>query len=146
MPRHSIVSLRLITKEKTDGSFACDLASRFALYSLSDFGGSQRMKRAIAGVMHSNTSSASAILNGLSCSLADRIKTCMLALPNILVSGRGRSVENIFSPAWQSIHLRPAILHSLKSIPLDAFARWWLLEDDPETSFGNLSFENRRRF
>jgi hypothetical protein len=37
-------------------------------------------------------------------------------------------------------------LHSLKSIPLDAFARWWLLEDDLETCFGNLSFENRRRF
>jgi hypothetical protein len=44
------------------------------------------MKRAVAGVMHPNTSSASAILNGLSCNLADRIKTCiMLALPNILV-------------------------------------------------------------
>lgn len=39
-----------------------------------------------------------------------------------------------------------AILHSLKSIPRDAFARRGLLEDDPETSFGNLSFENRRRF
>jgi hypothetical protein len=47
------------------------------------------MKRAVAGVMHPNTSSASAILNGLSCNLADRIKTCiMLALPNILVYGR----------------------------------------------------------
>src|SRR5580704_9721937 len=93
MPRHSIVSLRLTTKEKTDGSFACNLASRWALYSLSDFDGSQRMKRATAGVMHTNTSSASAIVNGLSCSLADRIKTCiMLALPNILVYGRGRCV------------------------------------------------------
>jgi len=51
---------------------------------LSDFGGSQRMKRAVAGVMHSNTSPASAILNGLNCNLADRIKTCiMLALPDI---------------------------------------------------------------
>src|SRR5580700_9496156 len=93
MPRHSIVSLRLTTKVKTDGSFACNLASRCALYSLSDFDGSQRMKRAVAGVMHSNTSSASAILNGLSCSLADRIKTCiMLALPKHFVYGRRRSV------------------------------------------------------
>jgi hypothetical protein len=48
--------------------------------------------------------------------------------------------------ALGSFMIDSAILHSLKSIPLDAFARWWLLEDDPETSFGNLSFENRRRF
>jgi len=24
-------------------------------------------------------------------------------------------------------------MHSLKSIPLDAFARWWLPKDHPET-------------
>src|SRR5580698_1938846 len=85
MPRHSIVSLRRTTKEKTDGSLACSLASLCALYSLSDRGGSHCIKRAIAGVMHAKISSASAILNGRSCNLADRIKiSILLALSNTL--------------------------------------------------------------
>ena len=75
------------------------------LYSLSDFEGSQRMKRAIAGVMHSNTSSASAILNGLGSNLADRIKTCiMLTLPNILVYGCWQCVDRLPIPSSIAIH------------------------------------------
>jgi hypothetical protein len=64
------------------------------------------MKRAVAGVMHSNTSPASAILNGVSCNLAELIKTCiMLALPDILLFSRRECVDRI--PIPSRIAIRP---------------------------------------
>ena len=70
------------------------------LHVTAEPGGSQRMKRAVAGVMHSNTSPASAILNGLSCNLGDRIETCvMLALPESLLYDRRNCVHRVPIPS-----------------------------------------------
>src|SRR6266404_2467449 len=60
MPRHSLLSHRLMTKENVFGSGACSRSSHRAMYSLQD-GGSHRMNLAIEGVMHAKTSSASVI-------------------------------------------------------------------------------------
>src|SRR5215475_11919055 len=65
MPKHSLLLSRRMTKEKLSGSGVCTLFSHRATYSLHD-GGSHGMNLAMAGEMHSKTSSASAISNWLS--------------------------------------------------------------------------------
>jgi hypothetical protein len=60
MPRHSLLSRRLMTKENVLSSGARNRSSHRVMYWLQD-GGSHRMNLVIEGVMQAKTSSASVI-------------------------------------------------------------------------------------